>query len=266
MREPVNSCRIRAGAWPCDAPFVELHSASVYKPKRMKLPSVFLGLLLSAAGAACGEVTPALPAPFSLEDIQTTKSAPPGLAILTIQDNASNDHTVTATWNGFTQTLTNRGRIGLWTLMEVIAATDGPIAVFEDVRREDGRMVFVRPSGVVADLSKSLEATFALEPSKLYHGHTLNEVFDSATDLLGREILAQPGDPEYAEVAACFPPLRRGTMTHTFVGTRENSDKVGFDYGGRTSHFDPAFMLLRSGASAARAKCGTAWLEDGCPS
>jgi hypothetical protein len=124
--------------------------------------------------------------------------------------------------------------------MELVGEGEDRMAVFEDLRRENGRMVFVRPSGLVVDFSKSLEATFPLEPAKLYRGHTLNEVFDSATDLLGQEILAKPGDPEYDEVAACFPPLRRGSMTHTFVGVRENSDKVGFDYGGRTSHFDAA--------------------------
>ena len=170
-------------------------------------------------------------------------AAEPGAPVPVVVANQDTAHTVTVSWNGSTDTLTNGGRTGPWTLMEVIGAGAERIAVFEDLRRENGRMIFVRPGSVVADLSKSLEPTFPLEPAKLYRGHTLNEVFDSATDLLGQEILAKPGDPEYEEVAACFPPLRRGSMTHTFVGVRENSDKVGFDYGGRTSHFDPAVYV-----------------------
>ena len=221
---------------------VELDRVNVYNHERMKLPSMILGLLLGAAAVfAAGTSAPAVP--FIREEARTTNAAPPSLVALARRDGASANRAVTVAWNGATQSLTNGGRIGPWTLMEAFEAGGGPIAVFEDLRREDGRMVFVRPGGLMADLAKSLEATFALEPAKLYRGHTLKEVFESETDLLGREILAQPGDPDYAEVAACFPPIRRGSMTHTFVGTRENSDKVGFDYGGRTSHFDPAVYV-----------------------
>jgi hypothetical protein len=145
--------------------------------------------------------------------------------------------------DGQRSTLNEGGRIGSWTLMGVTEAADGKFAIFEDLRKEGGRMVFADKSGVVAELPKSLEPTFPLEPSKLCYGHTLKEVFDSPADLLGEETLAKAGDPQYEDVAACFPPLLRGTETFTFVGTQENSDKVGFNSGGRTSHFDPAVYV-----------------------
>jgi hypothetical protein len=73
----------------------------------------------------------------------------------------------------------------------------------------------------------------------LYLGHSREEVRQSPTDWLAREILARPGDPKYEEVAAVFEPLRK-MQTYSFVGTPNTMDKVGFDYGGRSPNFDPA--------------------------
>jgi hypothetical protein len=58
-------------------------------------------------------------------------------------------------------------------------------------------------------------------------------------DLLANEILAKPGDPDYAEVSAIFPPIRE-MKTETFVGTHTSVDKIGFAYGGISPDFDPA--------------------------
>jgi hypothetical protein len=110
--------------------------------------------------------------------------------------------------------------------------------VFENFKDQMGHMLFVDTRGAFADLAKSLEPTFA-NPASLYRGHTLKEVMESDHDLLGGEILAKPGDPEYDEVAACFPPLTK-MRTYTFVGTHETIDKLGFEYGGRTPSFNPA--------------------------
>jgi hypothetical protein len=111
-------------------------------------------------------------------------------------------------------------------------------AILENFTRQRGHVLVVDNAGVQIDLPKSLEPTFA-DPSILYRGHTLQEVMDSRTDLLGDEILSKPGDPEYDEVAACFPPITK-MRTYTFVGTHESIDKLGFEYGGRTPSFDPA--------------------------
>jgi hypothetical protein len=98
-------------------------------------------------------------------------------------------------------------------------------------------LLFVGVSGITLNLSKSSEPTFS-DPSKLYLGHSFDEVRNSAKDLLAEEILAAPGDPDYLKVASCFPPIRK-TKTYTFVGTHETVDKIGFEYGGRSPNFDP---------------------------
>ncbi len=134
-------------------------------------------------------------------------------------------------------------RFGPWTLMEVAgrpaAGQASAYAILEDFTRQDGHMVFVDAQGIRIDLPKTLEPTFA-DPAGLYRGHAFQEVVESAHDLLGGEILAQPGDPEYDDVARCFPPIRNIRAAYTFVGTHDTIDKVGVHYGGRTPDFDPA--------------------------
>jgi hypothetical protein len=130
---------------------------------------------------------------------------------------------------------------GDWTLQEVIHEQVGKsaaYAVFEDFVHQDGHLLFVSLQGVQIDLPKSSELTSA-DAKSLYGGHTLDEINNSAADLLGNEILARPGDPEYEEVARIFPPIRK-IKTYSFVGTPQTIDKVGFVYGGRTPNFDPA--------------------------
>ena len=131
--------------------------------------------------------------------------------------------------------------LGDWTLMQIFEADASharKYAIFEDFSHLNGRLIFVDPSGVKLELSKSSEPTFP-DPAKLYLGHTFQEVIDSPTDLLGTEILSKPEDPKYEEIAAAFSPIRQ-MFTYDFVGTQENIDKVGFEYGGRTPDFDPA--------------------------
>src|SRR5262249_9807656 len=101
--------------------------------------------------------------------------------------------------------------------------------------------VFVRADGSKITFPKSLEPTWA-DPKSLYRRHTLEEVFNSDPDLLGEEILKLPGDPQFAEVAACFPPI--ATMhVYSSVGTRASFEKVGIFYGGSTRNFDPAAYI-----------------------
>lgn len=132
-------------------------------------------------------------------------------------------------------------RIGDWTLQQVLYDGIGKTtssAVFEDLAHKDGHIVFLNLHGVQIDLPKSSEPTSA-EAGSLYLGHSLDEIKNSASDLLGNEVLAKPGDPEYEEVARVFPPIRK-IKTYSFVGTPQTQDKVGFVYGGRTPNFDPA--------------------------
>ncbi len=146
---------------------------------------------------------------------------------------------VQASWRG-NETSVKRGEsVGPWVLMTVLQqGSSGGIAVFEDFSETNGHLLFIKQSGGMLDLPKSSEPTWA-EPASLYRGHTLQEVFNSESDLLGREILAQPGDPEFADVAACVPPISK-MYTLSFVGTHDRFEKVGVFYGGATPNFDPA--------------------------
>jgi len=131
--------------------------------------------------------------------------------------------------------------LGNWTLMEIVKGTArGSVqcAVLEDFAEQNGRLIFADSRGVKLALPKTSEATSA-DPARLYFGHTMNEILNSPTDLLGGEVLAKPGDPEYDDIAAAFPPIRN-MGTYTFLGNHGNFDKIGFGYGGRTANFDPA--------------------------
>ena len=145
-----------------------------------------------------------------------------------------------AAWWGGKEIVVQKGqRVGKWTLMAVVRAqSKHPLAVFEDFTQPKGALLFVDEEGVKVALPKSLEPTWA-EAKGLYHGHSLEEVFTSEGDLLGDEMLAQGGDPEYSNVAACFPPISK-MYVYSFVGTHECLEKVGVFYGGGTPNFDPA--------------------------
>ncbi len=145
---------------------------------------------------------------------------------------------VVVVWKGKESTLDRGQAVGPWHLMAVVQGSSQPLAVFEDFSQLNGRLIFVDRQGVKVDLPKSFEPTWA-DTNHLYRGHTLEEVLKSERDLLGEEILAKPGDPEYSEVAACFPPLSK-MYTYSFVGTHDCSQKVGVFYGGSTPNFDPA--------------------------
>ncbi len=141
-----------------------------------------------------------------------------------------------------TSTLQPGQRLGNWTLMTVVRdGLDRPLAVFEDFSQTNGHLLFLDETGVKVDLPKSSEPTWA-DPKTLYRGHRLEDVFNSERDLLGEEILAKPGDPDYADVAACVPPISK-MYTWSFVGTHDCLEKVGVFYGGVTPNFDPAAYI-----------------------
>ncbi len=162
-------------------------------------------------------------------------ASPPGVPKLLTMTSAG---VVEVSWEGQKASLRKGQQVGVWTLMAVVPPTrKSGLAVFENFTEKKGHILYVDLQGVQLDLPKSLEPTFA-EASGLYHGHTLEQIKNSDRDLLGEEILAQGGDPDYNEVAACFPPISK-MKTYTFVGTHDNLDKIGFRYGGRTDRFFP---------------------------
>src|ERR1043166_7605504 len=100
--------------------------------------------------------------------------------------------------------------LGDWTLMQVIKTRTHPYvqyAVLEDFVEQDGRLIFADSGGAKLALAKSSEPTSA-DPAKLYFGHSFDAILGSPTDLLGTEILAKSGDPEYEDLVAAFPPVR----------------------------------------------------------
>jgi hypothetical protein len=129
-------------------------------------------------------------------------------------------------------------RFGAWTLMAISAAPQ-PYAIVEDFVHKDGALRFVDPDGVRLELAKTLESN---EPdAHVFLGHSAEEILASPADLLAAQILAKPGDPEYAEIASAFPPIGDfKSGAHGFVGTPDSLDKIGIFYGGRTPTFDPA--------------------------
>ncbi len=147
---------------------------------------------------------------------------------------------VEVSWEGATSVLHTGDRLGPWTLMEVIdgAVPNANLAIFENFTSQTGHITVLAESRMLLDLPKSLEPT-SQDPAQLYLGHTLQDVINSPSDLLGNEILSRPGDPDYYEIASVFPAIRR-MPTYSFVGTNATIDKVGFNYGGRTPDFDPA--------------------------
>jgi hypothetical protein len=131
-------------------------------------------------------------------------------------------------------------RLGQWTLMAINTESSAAqsFVVLEDFTTQTGHLVVVDTHGIRFDLPKSLEPTWA-DPAKLYLGHSLDQVINSSSDLLGDEVLSHPGDPDYDTIAPIIPPIQK-INTYAFVGTPQTFDKVGFAYGGRSPDFDPA--------------------------
>ena len=146
--------------------------------------------------------------------------------------------TATLSMNGQDISVRVGERAGSWTLMNLEGTGTSAGAVLEDFSDLRGHVLAIDKNGVKFDLPKSAEET-TNDPAKLYLGHTLQQVMDSAHDLLGAEILKKAGDPSYDEVASVFPTVRN-MKTYSFVGTQQSIDKVGFEYGGRSPDFDPA--------------------------
>src|SRR6188472_3236002 len=115
-----------------------------------------------------------------------------------------------------------------WTLMS--AEPESMVVVWESFTDPVGEIAVIGPYGRELRLAKSVEAT-TVDPDGLYLGHPLEAVLRSEHDLLGRELLAGDGDPEYSAVAGCLPPIRRAAQ-YTFVGHGATADKLGIEYGG----------------------------------
>ncbi len=117
------------------------------------------------------------------------------------------------------------------TLVEIVA---GDFVVMEDFETVTGDMMIVDTAGVRYRLGKTAEST-AIDGQPALPGQT------QAGDRLGADVLARPGDPDYATVAAVLPPIRHVSGDiYSFVGTPDGM--IGFTREGGSPRFDPAVM------------------------
>lgn len=130
--------------------------------------------------------------------------------------------------------LTVGAAAGPWTL----TAATPRAALFEDLTRIDGELVAMLPDGVCIVFPRSAEGSIP-DAEQLYGGRSLDDVLSSPDDLLGALLTPAGTDPEPTMVAAALAPITE-LAVHTFIGTPETIDKVGFEYGGRTPNVDPA--------------------------
>ncbi len=137
---------------------------------------------------------------------------------------------------------------GTWTLMAVIEEPEGNLAVFEQLTDRRGSIIFLSKQGLVLNLPKSLEPSFAA-PGTLYGARTREEIAKSEKDILGEELLSGTSDPDYAAVAAALPPLR----VPSFVGTRQSADKPTFAFGAFSDEIYVDLGKLFAGIRDARA-------------
>jgi hypothetical protein len=127
---------------------------------------------------------------------------------------------------GKQSSLTIHQKVGPWALMAVVIEGNERMAVFENTEDRKGDLIYVSNLGINVRLTKTLERT-SVPAESLYGGRKPEEVLKNRKDILGEEILAEPGDPNFERVAPLLPPLR----VPTFVGTRHSVDKPTFDYG-----------------------------------
>lgn len=122
-----------------------------------------------------------------------------------------------------------------WTCMAVFDEGGRPTVVLEQLTEPIGRIVFMTESGVVKQLSKSLEPTGSDSRRGWYRGRRKEEVLPGSPDVLRDELLADGHDPDPNAVLDCFPPVRKAffeghVRPHTFIGTGISSDVIPLFY------------------------------------
>lgn len=161
-------------------------------------------------------------------------------------------------------------RVNDWVLMAVIAPDDGPIAVFEQVSRQEGALVFVDVVGVVRTSGKSLEPTSEGQAglafntvATWYRGHAKSDALPDHRDVMREELLAGGQDPGLDEVMGCYPPARHAFFEghlrpHSFVGTAISDDVVPLYYKDVTMVSRVPIGVMAPGSEAAM-EAGELW-------
>ncbi len=116
------------------------------------------------------------------------------------------------------------------TLTGIVA---GDFVILEDLSSMTGRMLVVDTSGHRYEFSRTAESALPASQMALPDLHT-------GDDLLARQVLATPGDPDFTTVAKVFPPIRTTSDDIATVIGAPGRDAVAIFSGGHTADFDPA--------------------------
>ncbi len=210
-------------------------------------------LLTAAAATVVTSLLPRAASATSAAGVPSPSAVTPDVAVSLRVVRYIDEHHVELFAGGASRLVQRGDLIDNWTVMEIVTGAE-PFVVLEDFQRRDGHLVLVDTDGVGYDFAKSLEPTFA-GPGALWLGHAREEIIASPRDLLADEILARPGDPDYAQIAGIFAPIRKvAGDTYSFIGTPDTLDKIGFTYGGRTANFEPALFHPSIGPICAQGK------------
>lgn len=155
------------------------------------------------------------------------------------------NHRIEVKWQGHKAMLKTGESIGPWTFMSLFTNQLGgniqSLAVFENFTERNGQLLYIDSLNVRYVFNKSLEATYSTSPENLYNGYNLDDILNSQVDLLRSEVLSKSEDPSYKVISKLIKPLlgSYNREAYTFLGTRDNFDKVNFYYGGFSGNFHP---------------------------
>jgi hypothetical protein len=200
--------------------------------QRLRIGSLLMTVSLATLLSGVLPAVDAAPAPHQKASRPSAQVQIPGFTVKDID--AENLKVAILDPTGKETILVLHQKAGAWALMGIIQDGGRRIAVFENVEDRKGDILYISNRGIEVVLPKSLERT-SVPPESLYGGHKAEEIIKmrggrdvgGGPDILGEEILAEPGDPTYERVKALLPPLH----APTFVGTRYSIDKPTWEYG-----------------------------------
>eukprot|EP00039_Didymoeca_costata_P002904 m.63678 g.63678 ORF g.63678 m.63678 type:complete len:1036 (+) comp11594_c0_seq2:140-3247(+) len=157
--------------------------------------------------------------------------------------------------------------VGAPVLMTVIPAnTVNGIAeelkVYEDISEPGNPIIYIGNTQHFEVTKNKGERNVPTNMSKLWGGHSQDDVINAQEDILGNEILAKNRDPRYNDTVDLLPPVLAGSLrcgdyslnAQTFIGSRIAADKRSFDPTGNEHglntrqkfHFDQSRLSINN--------------------
>lgn len=123
--------------------------------------------------------------------------------------------------------------IGDWRLVAVLP-DDGGVAVLERDFDRWGIIAYVKTSGVLATIRKSIGRLDGIaERVPAFPKDYFDKLMANQEDVLGQQVLAEQGDPSYAKVLPGLAPLK----SYAFIGTPDAKEKPIVFQDGRIGSF-----------------------------